>query len=71
MDDFRKNMHLAFKTRVVEMITKFLIDFHEEVEQGSQIDAYEYIVNWVNANCLPIGDFDKEKAIKEIEEWSK
>lgn len=70
MNDFRKKMHIGFKQRLVSIITQFLGDLDENIEEFAK-DPEKYIVDWVNANCLPMGDFDKEAAIKEIEGWSE
>ena len=74
MNDFRKNLYLAFKARTVELILSCLDDLSvnediDKLENGLQLR--KYVTKWVDSNCLPMGDFDKERALKEIEEWSK
>ena len=74
MSNLRKNLHLAYKEKLVDII----LEFTHDVSEDSVVDTLEnfealkkYTVDWVNAHWLPMGDFDKEQAIKEIEGWSE
>ena len=70
MNDFRKQMHIAYKKKLLDIIFNVLDaigDNGEEFEKNPGL----FVQKWLDSNCLPMGDFDKEKAIKEIEEWSK
>ena len=66
--DFRKNMHIAYKLKVVEIIQRFIFDLNNIEDHELR---NEFILKWVDRNCLAMGDFDKERAMQEIEEWSK
>lgn len=70
MNDFRKNMHLEYKKRLAIIIMKFLssLDSNEILKEFEE-DPENIINRWIDRNCLPMGDFSKEDAIKEIEEW--
>jgi hypothetical protein len=70
MDDFRKKMHVAYKKKIAQIICDFLDDLNDATKQENLPLNYAYIIEWVNTNCLPMGDFDKEKAMKEIQEWN-
>lgn len=70
MSDFRKQMHLAYKKKLAGIILQFLGDLEKKTDEFS-IDPIIYVAKWVDSNCLPMGDFNKEEIIKEIEEWSK
>lgn len=62
MDEFRKNLHVAYKQILMEMIILFLEDLgsDENVKNLNEPeDLRQFITNWVNQNCLPMGDFDK------------
>lgn len=69
MEEFRKKLHLAYKQKLVNILMKYTTDLSDESEIFLK-EPSKYTVDWVNKNCLPIGDFDKEAVIKEIEEWS-
>lgn len=74
MSNLRKNLHLAYKEKMVEVILSFMDDVSKDEVCEKLInydDFRKYTINWVNANSLPMGDFDKDQAIKEIEEWSE
>lgn len=71
MNDFRKQMHIVYKQKMAEIIDRFLRDAIEDGDKVFEPSIWAYIVAWVDKNCLPMGDFDKEKAMKEIEEWSE
>jgi len=70
MDDFRKKMHVAYKNQLSLIILRCLNDISDSPKEFEE-NPILYVERWVDANCLPMGDFDKEKAVKEIEEWSK
>lgn len=70
MNEFRKNLHVAYKKNIGNIIAKFLFDLAID-EKGFQEDPKLFIENWIDRNCLPMGDFSKEDAIREIEAWQK
>lgn len=70
MTDFRKKMHIAYKQKLVSILSNYTVDLFESIEQFN-VDPELFITQWIDRNCLPMGDFCKEDAIKEIEEWQK
>jgi len=73
MNDFRKQMHIQYKKTLCNIISRYISELGE-----SNQDLNEYISSpklhlekWIDRNCLPMGDFSKEEAIKEIEGWQK
>ena len=70
MNDFRKNMHVAYKRKIAEILMKYTKDVIDNINEFEK-DHTIFIEKWVNRNCLPMGDFSKEDALKEIEEWQK
>lgn len=70
MTDFRKQMHITYKKKLASILSQYTVYLFENLIQFN-IDPELFIASWVDSNCLPMGDFDKEKAIKEIEEWQK
>ena len=68
MSDFRKNMHIQYKKTLCNIIVKFLSSLGENMEVFS-IDPEAFIATWVDSNCLPMGDFSKEEAMKELDAW--
>ncbi len=70
MSNFRKKMHIAYKKKTYNIITSFLVDASKDFEEFEK-GAENYIEKWIDSNCLPMGDFSKEDALKEIEEWQK
>lgn len=71
MSDFRKQMHVAYKLKLAEIIDRFLSDCAEDGEKAFEPSTDEYISKWIDRNCLPMGDFSMQDAIKEMEEWQK
>lgn len=69
MNDFRKEMHVAYKKNLANIIWRFLFSIQENDKEFEK-DPRPFIEKWINSNCLPMGDFSKEDAIKEIEGWS-
>lgn len=70
MSNLRKNLHLAYKKQLSLIIMKCMNDISESSKEFEE-NPILFVEKWVDANCLPMGDFDKEKAIKEIEEWGE
>lgn len=68
MNDFRKQMHLAHKKKLCNIIAQFTEYFLEDID-SFVVNPDHFITDWVNKNCLPMGDFSKEDAIKEINGW--
>ncbi len=73
MNEFRKNMHILFKKNIYKIINKYINELVETEENFQKYisDPKSHLENWIDRNCLPMGDFSKEDAIKEIEEWQK
>lgn len=68
-DDFRKKMHVAYKKKLADIIWMFICSLEDE--DGFDQDPKGFVERWVDSVCLPMGDFSKEDAIKQIEEWQK
>lgn len=71
MSDFRKNMYLSFKQKTADIIYQFFCHAGDDGDAAFEPTPIEYIAKWVDKNCLPMGDFDKERAMKKLEEWSE
>ena len=73
MNDFRKNMHIAYEKKLFEVIYRYMCELGETEEdlQKYTHDPKSHLENWIDRNCLPMGDFSKEDAIKEIDAWQK
>lgn len=73
MSDFRKDMHIAYKKKLASIIFKYINELGETDMDFNEYISYPklHIEKWVDASCLPMGDFSKEDALKEIEEWQK
>jgi hypothetical protein len=70
MKDFRKQMHIAYKKTLFDIIHRYLSELGESEEEYVS-DPELHLMNWINRNCLPMGDFSKEDAIKEIDAWKE
>lgn len=70
MEEFRKKLHVEYKNKLVTILMLYITNLSDESEIFLK-DPRQYTVDWVNKHCSPMGDFDKEQAIKEIEEWDK
>ncbi len=70
MSDFRKNMHVQFKKQLSGIMLSYSIEMIENIEEFAK-EPEQFIADWINRNCLPMGDFNEEDAIKEIKEWNK
>jgi hypothetical protein len=68
MSDFRKQMHVAYKKKMLDILGQYTLSLLSNYEQFSK-DPEEWAKKWINANCLPMGDFSKKDALKEINGW--
>lgn len=72
MNDFRKKMHVAYKKRLANIIMQFMASLYDEKKlEEFQEDPENIVAKWLDSNMLPMGDFSKEDAIKEMEEWQQ
>jgi len=70
MNEFRKNMHVAYKKKLSGIILMFVKSVDDDIA-GFAKDPISFVEKWVDGNCLPMGDFSKEDAIKEMEAWQE
>lgn len=70
MSDFRKNLHLAYKKKMCNILFQFTADLLHNMQEFSK-EPEEWVKNWVNKNFLPMGDFSREDAVKEIDAWQE
>lgn len=68
MNDFRKQIHVQYKKQLANIILQFLGSLDEGIDEFSN-GPEVFVEKWVDSNCLPMGDFSKEDAFKEMEEW--
>jgi hypothetical protein len=66
MSNFRKKMHVEYKKKLYDIIVSFV----QEIDEDEFVTDYKsFIERWIDRKCLPMGDFSKEDAIKEVEGW--
>lgn len=68
MNDFRNKMHVQYKKKLYNIILSFV---HDVDPDEFEADYKLFIERWIDRNCLPMGDFSKEDAVKEIEAWQE
>lgn len=68
MNNLRKQMHVKYKETIFNMIIQFIIESNNNSALFRAAPEM-FIKNWIDRNCLPIGDFSKEDVIKEMEAW--
>lgn len=61
-------MHVTYKKKMCDILSQYTIDLRDDVDEFSK-DPKEWIKSWVDKNCLPMGDFSREDAVKEIDAW--
>lgn len=73
MNDFRKQMHVQYKKTLCNIISRYIHEIGKTTEDFIEYSANPdfHLEQWIDRNCLPMGDFSKEDAIKEIEEWTE
>jgi len=69
MGDFRKQMHIAYKKNLLDILGQYTLALFLDFEEYSK-DPKQWTIKWIDSNCLPMGDFSKEDAIKEMNTWS-
>lgn len=73
MSDFRKQIHVAYKKKLCEIVLRYIGELAENENEWKEylMNPKLHIERWIDRHCLPMGDFSKEDAIKEMETWQE
>ncbi len=70
MNEFRKQLHTAYKEKLSNILLSYSVDLFENIAEFTE-NPELFCHIWVNRNCLPMGDCSREEAIKEIDAWQE
>lgn len=66
MKNLREKLHEAYKEKLSHIIFDCMFSAKDK---SFEKDPMQWIRNWIDEQCSPMGDFDEDKAIKEIKSW--